>query len=216
MINPAPITRSAVSPLVLPKSKSFDRTQNIAVVALGTSAGGPKSLQEVIPCLPATMPVGMLVVQHMPALFTKAFAERMDSISDVYVKEAEHGETIQPGTVYIAKGGIHMTVRRTKVLEVRIELSPYPEKAPYRPSVDVMMQSVVAAYGGRCLGVIMTGMGNDGTEGMKQIKAAGGKTLAQDEASSIVYGMPKAAADAGVVDKVAPLSSLAHEIVNMV
>jgi two-component system chemotaxis response regulator CheB len=192
------------------------RTQNMAVVAVGVSTGGPRALMDVIPYLPKDFLVPVLVVQHMPVLFTKSFAERLDSISELRVKEAEDGEPVEPGTVIIGRGGIHLKVRRTRVAEVCVELNPHPVDHLYHPSVDIMMFSAVEAYQGRVLGVIMTGMGSDGTEGMRDIKRYGGKTLAQDEASCVVYGMPRSAVEAGIVDKVVPLSCIASEIVNMV
>jgi two-component system chemotaxis response regulator CheB len=203
---------------IVPVVPHFDafRTHNTAVVALGASTGGPKALQSVIPFLPKDFLVPVLVVQHMPVLFTKSFAERLNADSELEVKEAENGDILEPGVVFIARGGIHMKAKRAKPLEVRIQLDMYPEHLLYRPCVNVMMKSAVEAYGERVLGVIMTGMGDDGTEGMCAIKQAGGKTLAQDEASCVVWGMPRSAVEAGVVDKVATLPHIANEIINMV
>jgi two-component system chemotaxis response regulator CheB len=208
----------ARSRIVVPRISKPEpgRTQNIAVVTIGVSTGGPKALQDVIPFLPKDFLVPVLVVQHMPVQFTKSFAERLDSMSELDVKEAETGDLVEPGKVFIARGGVHMKVQRTRPFEVRIVLDPNPGNVLYHPSVDVMMFSALEVYGGRILGVIMTGMGNDGTEGLREIKYAGGKTLAQDEETCVVWGMPKCAFEAGVVDKVAPLQSLASEIVNMV
>jgi two-component system chemotaxis response regulator CheB len=205
---------TAVVP-VMPQFDAF-HTHNTAVVALGASTGGPKALQSVIPFLPKDFLVPVLVVQHMPALFTRSFAERLNAESQLEVKEAEDGDLLEPGRVFIARGGIHMKAKRTKPLEVRLQLDMHPDNLLYRPSVNVMMKSAVEAYGGRVLGVIMTGMGDDGTEGMKAIKHAGGKTIAQDEFTCVVWGMPRSAYEAGVVDKVATLTQIANEIVNMV
>jgi two-component system chemotaxis response regulator CheB len=213
--SPASSSPAAAAP-VLPQRKSFEYTSNVAVVALGTSAGGPKSLTEVVPFLPETMPVGVVIVQHMPALFTKAFAERLDALSALTVKEAEEGELVEKGKVIIARGGIHLQLVRNAGIEVRTHLTPHPMDAIFRPSVDVMMISAAQSYGSRVLGVIMTGMGSDGTEGLRAIRKAGGKTLVQDQESSIVYGMPRSAAEAGLADKIVPLSWMANEIVNMV
>ncbi len=197
-------------------AKSLTRTHNVGIVAIGASTGGPKALHDVIPYLPKDFLVPVLVVQHMPELFTKTFAERLSSLSQLEVKEAEDGEVIEPGKVYIARGGIHMRARKAKSFESRIELSMFPEDLLYRPSVNVMMSSVAEVYHDRVLGVIMTGMGNDGTQGLREIKEKGGKSLGQDEESCVVYGMPKCAQEAGVVDKEVPLSALASEIVNLV
>ena len=188
---------------------------NILGVAIGVSTGGPKALQNVIPYLPKELSAGVVVVQHMPAAFTKSFAERLDSLSQLHVKEAEHGEVIKPGTVIIAKGGKHLRLRRVK-LDVLVEISDVPKESLYRPSVNEMMLSAVNAFGGRVLGVIMTGMGNDGCMGMRKIKENGGKTIAQDESSCVVYGMPKAVVDEGLADKILPLEQISSEIVNMV
>lgn len=188
----------------------------VSAVAIGVSTGGPKALQDVLPLFPKDFPAAILVVQHMPKGFTGPFAERLNQLSKMEIKEAENGEVIKAGTAYIAPGGLHMKAIKKKVTEVNIALSELPIDLLHRPSVDVMMLSVAVAYSGRCLGAIMTGMGNDGLEGMKAIKKSGGKTIAQDEESCIVYGMPKAVVDEGLADKIVPLSSMAGEIVNMV
>lgn len=188
----------------------------VAVVAIGVSTGGPKALQDVLPFFPADFPVPILIVQHMPKGFTGPFAERLNQLSKLTVKEAEHGEVIKGGFGYIAPGGHHMRAIKRRVTEVNIELSDQPADLLHRPSVDVMMLSVAESYSGRCVGVIMTGMGSDGLEGMKAMKKTGGKTVAQDEDSCIVYGMPKAVVDAGIADKVVPLSKMTGEIINMV
>ncbi len=188
----------------------------VTLVAIGVSTGGPKALQDVLPLLPKDFPAAVLVVQHMPKGFTGPFAERLNQLSKMEIKEAEHGEVIRTGVGYIAPGGLHMRAVKNRVTEVNIELSEQPADLLHRPSADVMMMSVAQSYAGRCLGVIMTGMGQDGLEGIREMKKTGAKTLAQDEESCIVYGMPKAVVDAGLADKVVSLSSMAGEIVNMV
>lgn len=188
----------------------------IAVVAIGVSTGGPKALQDVLPLFPENFPVPILVVQHMPKGFTGPFAERLNQLSRLKIKEAEDGEALRSGIAYIAPGGLHLRAVKRRVTEVNLELSDQPDDLLHRPSVDVMMLSVAESFSGRCVGVIMTGMGNDGLEGMRAIKNSGGKTIAQDEESCIVYGMPKAVVEAGIADKVVPLPNLAGEIVNMV
>lgn len=190
--------------------------QKMAVVAIGTSTGGPKALQEVLPLFPPDFPAAILVVQHMPKAFTGPFAERMNDLCPLTVKEAKGGELVRPGQVLIAPGGIHMKVVRRKSTEVNIELTSVPEDYPYRPSVDVMMHSIADVYPGRSLGVILTGMGADGMKGMLSIKEKHGRTIAQDEASSIIYGMPKAVVDSGAADKVVSLSQVAGEVMNMI
>ena len=190
--------------------------QRVRVVAIGASTGGPKALQEILPALPKEFPVGILVVQHMPKAFTGPFAQRLDQMSQIRVKEAEPRDRVEPGTALIAPGGVHLKAHRVKTTEVEVVLSEQPSEMLHKPSVDVMMHSVAEAFGGNSLGVILTGMGADGKEGVAAIKRAGGKVLAQDEASCVVYGMPKAVVDAGLADKVVSLEELPGEIVNMV
>jgi two-component system chemotaxis response regulator CheB len=177
------------------------------LLLIGSSTGGPKALQDILPALPASLPVPCLIVQHMPSTFTKPFAERLDGLCQVHVKEAEQGESLKAGTVYIAPGGIHMTygVRGPKG---HIELSPEPTSSLHRPSVDVLFLSVAELFRGQVLAGILTGMGSDGAKGMEQLKKKGAYTLAEAEESCVVYGMPRAAAERGCVDVVAPLQDI--------
>lgn len=184
----------------------------IKSVALGISTGGPLSLQQVIPLLPERMRVPMFIVQHMPPKFTKSLADRLDGMSKVKVKEAEHDEEVKPGCVYIAPGGFHMHVKEAGIGRVKIQISEEPSGTLHRPAVDVMMKSVFAIYGKNMLGVIMTGMGKDGYEGIKELKQAGGYAIAQDEESCVVYGMPKAIVDGGLADAILPLKNIADTI----
>lgn len=188
----------------------------VGAVAIGTSTGGPMALQEILTHLPADFPTGIVIVQHMPAAFTGPFAQRLDHLCAIKVKEAEPSDTIQAGLALVAPGSLHMKLVRRKATEVNIELTPYPNNLPHRPSVDVMMASVAKVYPGRCIGVILTGMGHDGQDGILRIKQSKGRTLAQDEESCVVFGMPKAAIEAGAIDKVVPLSDMAGELINMV
>ena len=184
------------------------------LVAIGTSTGGPQALQNVITRLPQNFPCGIVVVQHMPAGFTKSLAERLDSISAIAVKEAEDNEIIKPGQVYIAPGTHHMRIVNSSDGR-KISLGSDPPVGNHRPAVNVLFDSV-ANIGSDLVAVVMTGMGCDGCDGMKKIKANGGYSIAQDEASSTVYGMPKAVADAGLVDEVQPLSKIAEAIMEAV
>ena len=184
------------------------------LVAIGTSTGGPQALQTVITRLPGNLPCGVVVVQHMPAGFTKALAERLNSISQVTVKEAEDGEQIRPGHVYIAPGNFHMRIREDGGVR-KIKLGQDPPVGNHRPAVNVMYDSV-APLGRSLVAVIMTGMGADGCEGMKKIKAAGGYCIAQDEPTCVVYGMPRAVVDAGLADEVRPVQDIAGAIVKAV
>ena len=182
-----------------------------AIVAMGVSTGGPKALQEILPLLPADLMVPILVVQHMPAGFTEPFARRLDSLCAVSVCEAKHGEIIQPGVVYIAPAGTHLTVDRGSS-RTAVCLSDKPENQLHVPSVDVMMHSVASAFRSLAMGIIMTGMGSDGAQGMKAIHREGGFTVGQDEPSCTVYGMPRACAELRILDRVVPLSEIPHEI----
>lgn len=191
---------------------SFRRAR---LIAIGVSTGGPFALQRVIPALPADLPVPVAVVQHMPPHFTHSLASRLNANSALEVVEAEDGMALDAGTVAIAPGGHHLVFRsgaRSTIVKTPTE----PDDTLHRPSVDVMMTSASEHYDGHVLGVIMTGMGKDGLEGATAIKNRGGRVLAQDEASSVVYGMPRAVAEAGVVDCVLPMDELGAAIVKAV
>ncbi len=178
------------------------------LLAIGCSTGGPKALQDLLPALPKGLPVPCLIVQHMPASFTKPFAERLNSICQVDVKEAEQGETARPGTVYIAPGGIHLNYRQRGSQGI-IELNTEPADSLHKPSVDVLFNSIAQECSRQVLAMILTGMGSDGARGMQALKAKGAHTLAEAEESCVVYGMPKAAFERGCVDQVAPLQDMA-------
>jgi two-component system, chemotaxis family, protein-glutamate methylesterase/glutaminase len=181
------------------------------VVVIGTSTGGPPALQAIIPKLPPGLPSAVLVVQHMPVGFTRSLADRLNSRSAVPVREAQDGESVAPGVVLIAPAGRHMKVKR-RGSHAKVWLDDEPRTALHRPSVDVLMASVAKAYGARSLGVVLTGMGSDGVEGLRAIRLTGGRTFAESEESCVIYGMPKAAVEAGVVDRCVPLGRMADEI----
>jgi two-component system, chemotaxis family, protein-glutamate methylesterase/glutaminase len=183
-----------------------------AIVAVGISTGGPKALQDMLPLLPADVPVPILVVQHMPAGFTGPFAKRLNDLCAVTICEASHGQVIQPGVVYLAPAGFHMTVERPGNSRMLISLLGKAENQLHVPSVDVMMQSVASAFHSEAMGVIMTGMGSDGAQGMNAIHREGGFTVGQDEPSCAVYGMPRVCAEMGILDRVVPLSQIPREI----
>jgi two-component system chemotaxis response regulator CheB len=182
------------------------------VVAIGASTGGPAALQAIVPALPRGFPATVLIVQHIPRGFSRPLAERLASRSALPVIEAQDGQRVQPGTVLVAPAGLHMKLHR-RAGTVKVSLDEEPRTALHRPSVDVLMASVARVYGPRALGVILTGMGSDGTAGLRAIHQAGGRTLAESQESAVIYGMPKAAIDAGVVDRALPLGHLAAEIV---
>jgi two-component system, chemotaxis family, protein-glutamate methylesterase/glutaminase len=209
-----PRSRLRVASLVRetgPKVLPAQHAARAQVVVIGTSTGGPPALQAIIPRLPEVLPCAVLVVQHMPVGFTRSLAERLDARSVVEVREAKHDEVVRPGCVLIAPAGQHMKLRR-RGGDVRVWLDDEPRSALHRPSVDVLMASVAKVYGERAMGVILTGMGSDGVEGLRAIRDAGGLTLAESEETCVIYGMPKAAVEAGVVDKAVPLTRVADEI----
>lgn len=182
-------------------------------IALGISTGGPLSLQKVIPALSEEIKIPIFIVQHMPPKFTKSLADRLNGMSKLFVKEAEDKEEVKKGTVYIAPGGLHLKVKKQLSGNPVLEISENPDNTLHRPSVDVMMNSVIDHYGKKTLGIIMTGMGKDGIQGITKLKSIGGQCLAQDEASCVVYGMPKAVVDRGFADIIAPLDKIS-EIIN--
>jgi two-component system chemotaxis response regulator CheB len=180
------------------------------IIVIGASTGGPKALLEVLSSLPRDLPASILVVQHMPKGFTQSLAERLNWQTSLEVKEASEGDRIKPGVVYIAPGNKHMIINGKTV-----HLTNGAKVNFTRPSIDVLMESVAKYYGPNVIGILMTGMGQDGANGMKIIKESHGRTIAQDESSCTVYGMPKAAMDLKIVDKVVPLNNIAKEIIGI-
>lgn len=196
----------------LPKL-SMTKTTN-KLIAIGSSTGGTEALKDILPLLPPTCP-GIMVVQHMPAHFTKKFAERLDSLCQIRVKEAEDGDSVTPGTCLIAPGNFHMVMRRSGA-RYYVNVKDGPLVCHQRPAADVLFNSVAAYGGSNAIGVILTGMGKDGSKGLLQMKKAGAKIIAQDEKSCVVYGMPKEAVATGCVDKEVPLSEISRTILEMV
>jgi two-component system, chemotaxis family, protein-glutamate methylesterase/glutaminase len=185
-------------------------TTTDTLVAIGTSTGGTQALEVVLTALPRTSP-GIVIVQHMPEKFTAAFATRLNSISQLEVLEAKNGDRVIPGRALVAPGGRHMVVKRSGA-QYHVEIMDAPPVNRHRPSVDVLFRSVAKCAGSNALGIIMTGMGDDGALGLKEMHDAGAPTIAQDEKTSVVYGMPKEAVKLGAVDKSAPLQSIAGMI----
>ncbi|HET6566486.1 MAG TPA: chemotaxis protein CheB, partial [Rhodothermales bacterium] len=177
-------------------------------VDIGISTGGPFDLQQVVPSLPATLPVPVLIVQHMPPLFTRSLADRLDALSPLTVCEAKEGLAIRPGMVILAAGGRHLALKRSGS-SVIVTTPLDPPGSAHCPSVDVLFQSACDVFGGGVLGVVMTGMGRDGLAGATEIKRRGGTVVVQNEESCVVYGMPKAVAEAGLADAAVPLAELA-------
>ena len=181
------------------------------VVVVGASTGGPPALQILIPALPGDLPAGVVVVQHIPAGFTRPLAGRLDAKSALSVREAEPGARVRPGEVLVAPGGSHLTFAK-RGGELVVVLDSEPSGTLHRPSVDITMQSAAELWGRRSAGVLLTGMGTDGAWGMWAIRARGGWTLAESEESCVVYGMPRAAVELGAVSEVVPLDKMAAHL----
>ncbi len=195
-----------------PARLSLARTTH-CVVAIGSSTGGTMALQEILTALPATAP-GIVIVQHMPAGFTRAFADRLDKLCALDVKEAEEGDTVSPGRVLIAPGDRHMVLERYGAV-YRVGLRDGPRIGLHKPAVNVLFKSVAQYAGRNAVGIILTGMGRDGADGLKEMRDAGARTIAQDEASSVVFGMPKEAIALGAAERILPLSGIAHGLLTL-
>ena len=194
------------------KNKASQKTQEMTkVIIIGSSTGGPRALLKIISCIPGDIRASFLIVQHMPPVFTKSLAERLNQAAQLDVREAANGDMIQPGRVLVAPGDYHMLVTENN----SIMLDQGPPVLGVRPAIDITMKSVAAIYGAATVGVVLTGMNTDGTIGASYIKKAGGIILAQDEATSVVYGMPASVAKAGYVNKVLPLENIAEEIIKL-
>jgi two-component system chemotaxis response regulator CheB len=206
------ITLGAARAPVISAEPRFTTHVPPSIIAIGTSTGGPRALQEILPLFPADLPVSVLVVQHMPPGFTGPFARRLDNLCKISVREAMNEEVLDAGVVYIAPAGQHMTVYHRTASKYAIRLSQFPERTLHTPSVDVMMLSVAEAFRALSMGIIMTGMGADGLEGMRAILREGGITVGQDEASCIVWGMPRSCAEADVLQRVVSLRQIPEQI----
>ena len=184
------------------------------IVAIGVSTGGPQTLLEILPQLPADLPVPVVLVQHMPPSFTGALAKRLDDACALRVKEAEHNEPLLSGFVYVAPGGYHMTLRQGALKRGPvIQLSDNSKGLTFCPSVDMLFESVARLFGPRAVGVLLTGMGSDGADGMVKIKSAGGFTIAESEETAVVFGMPREAIERGGAQVVAPAREIGDQIV---
>lgn len=208
---PPKLTADAMLAAQAASSTAMSKTTE-GIVAIGTSTGGTQALEVVLKALPAVCP-GIVVVQHMPEKFTGMFAARLDSICQLEVREAQNGDRVIPGRALIAPGGRHMMLRRSGAQYI-VEVADGPLVNRHKPSVDVLFRSVAQVAGRNALGIIMTGMGDDGARGLNEMHQAGARTVAQDEASCVVYGMPKEAVRLGGVDKSLPLDLIAREILS--
>ena len=196
-------------------SEATPQRKKLDAVVIGVSTGGPQALAKLIPKLGGDFPVPVIILQHMPAAFTKHLSDRLTTECGFSVKEAEHAQSLQAGDFVVAPGGVHLAVKRF-ASKVVVALNDGPAVNACKPSADVLFKSAASAYAGNVLGVILTGMGSDGTDGSREIKQAGGNVIVQDEESSVVWGMPGSVVRAGQADKVVPIDALASEILNRV
>ncbi len=210
---PAPAATTATTNPIAPRP--FARSGSIDVLAIATSTGGPNALADLFAGLPADLPVPVVLVQHMPAMFTRLLAERLSTKYAVRVEEGQTGLQLRSGHGWIAPGDFHMIVVRDG-LHVKLLLHQDPPENSCRPAADVLFRSVAQVYGSSTLAVVLTGMGQDGMRGCEAIKASGGQVIAQDEATSVVWGMPGAVARAGLADKILPLAEIAPEVVRRI
>ena len=207
---PAPTRPAAPAPTLNVRTGG-----EVDIVAIGASTGGPNALAALLPRIPRGLPVPIVITQHMPPVFTRQLATRLAALSGMDVREAAGGEALTPGSVWIAPGDFHMIVRRDGT-NIRLGLHQGPPENSCRPSVDVLFRSVAEVYGGRTLAVVLTGMGQDGLRGCQQLRAEGAQVVAQDEATSVVWGMPGFVARSGLAHAVVPLDLIDHEIVRRV
>ncbi len=201
----------------LPQSALVNDQAVRRLVIIAASTGGPRTLDVLLRGLPGRLSAAILVVQHMPKGFTSSLARRLDAESELEVGEAQGGEMIKPGKVYIAPAGHHLVLEPSPSGDRgQLGLDDSPPLMGLCPAADVLMESAALAYGERCVGIVLTGMGSDGTRGIEAIKRQGGHTIAQDQATSVIYGMPRSAVESGFVDQVLPLEAIASAIVQLV
>ena len=196
------------------KQNSFNKISVENLLVIGSSTGGPQTLTQLVPYIPEDVNAGILIIQHMPPVFTKSLAQRLDSISKIEVKEAEQGDEIKNGLALIAPGDYHMTVEEKTIMGKKkryVSLNKKPKIHGVRPAVDITFSTAADIFQKNLVAVLLTGMGRDGAQAMGTIKAKGGRTIAQDEQTSIIFGMPKAAIDLGVVDKILPIDKIAFQ-----
>lgn len=202
--------------LAQPVSHHVHPPIKVDCVAIGVSTGGPTALYQIIPKLPADFPAGLVIVQHMPPGFTKPLAERMDKNSQIRVKEAQMGDKVTPGVALVAPGGFHLFLERRNKSTVVARIDAEPANLIHIPSIDLTFSSVADVYKQRSLGIILTGMGKDGVEGLQKIKQSGGASLVEDESTCVVFGMPEVAIKRGIADKIAPVYEIAELMIDMI
>jgi len=208
------VTQSAAAPVPRPEIRLHapsDRATQPKIIAIGVSTGGPDALARLLPSIPANFPLPVVIAQHMPPIFTELLARRLSTKSALPVREGKPGEQLVPGCIWIAPGDFHMVVHQEDHKFI-LQTHQGPRENFCRPSVDVLFRSVAAAYGASALGVILTGMGQDGLKGSEALIAAGASVIVQDEATSVVWGMPGFVARAGLAEKILPIDQIAAEI----
>lgn len=208
---PRPAPRKAAAPAAAMAVRKPTGRPVRDIVAIGVSTGGPPAVQKVLSQLPADFPASIVIAQHMPAAFTGPFAKRLDGVCKISVKEAESGDRLKPGCAYVAPGGRHLVIDQ-QVSRVDLKITDQPAEALYKPSANVLIESAARGLGRRVLGVILTGMGSDGLEGVRALKQKGGRALAQSDSTCVVYGMPKAIVDAGLADQIVDIDDMAGAI----
>jgi two-component system chemotaxis response regulator CheB len=206
---------STPSPLSALSTERIRHSGRIEVVAIGSSTGGPNALAQLLPVIPASFPIPVLVVQHMPPTFTRFLAQRLSTLCPLPVKEGENGAILRSGQIWVAPGGCHLTVLREGE-QVKLQITLEPPENSCRPSADVLFRSVAQAFSSHALAVMLTGMGQDGLRGCELLSSLGAEIVAQDESSSVVWGMPGFVAKAGLADAVLPLSAIGAHIVERV
>ncbi len=212
---PEPVGPASAS-AIIPRAGAMVSGDRADIVVIGISTGGPQALRQVIPRLPADFPIPVAVVLHMPIGYTAMYAQRLDDISAIDVVEAKEGDVVRPGAMFLAPAGHHLSLRRDEGGAVRAHLDTHPTETLHRPSADVLFRSAAEVYGSRVLGIVMTGMGNDGLVGATHIKARGGRIVTEAESSCVVYGMPRAVVEASISDRVVPLDEMASTILELI
>lgn len=194
---------------------SVTRIHNLELIAIGSSTGGPVALQEILEKLPASFSAPILLIQHMPATFTTAFADRMNRQCQIQVREAKDGDLLKPGVALLAPGGMQVSVLG-QAGKLRVQISEGSENISYKPCVDLAFKSIASAISKKCLAIILTGMGSDGREGARQLKTKNAEIWVQDEASSVIYGMPMAVKKAGLADRELSLEQIAQALIKVI
>jgi two-component system chemotaxis response regulator CheB len=199
-----------------PVPDKVEKRSHYEIIVMGISTGGPQGLKTVIPLLPRDFPVPVVIVLHMPVGYTELYASKLNEISKISVRESQQDDELLPGRAFIAPAGRHLTVRKNQLGKSYVHLDAKPFDTPHRPSVDVLFESAADTFGENVIGVVMTGMGNDGREGSAWIKAKGGKIICESEETCVVYGMPRSVVEAGLCDIQIPIYEIANKLIELI